>query len=67
MDMVTVDSSHIAKIGHDGTDLVVTFTTGASYRYSNVPADVFEDFLNADSKGEFLDTQIKGQYSYQRL
>ncbi len=65
----SVESSNIAQIGYDaGTwELMVRFNSGAEYVYSNVPDSVFTGFLDADSKGKFLNENIKGQYEYAKV
>lgn len=67
MDMTKVESSNIEAIGHDGIDLDVEFKHGATYRYKDVPRHVFYDFLHAESKGKFLNSEIKGNYSFSKL
>jgi len=57
------------SIGYDsdtGT-MIVTFNTGQAYAYANVPEDVATDAANAPSVGEFINSEIKGRYSYRRL
>ena len=68
VDWRTVTSSNIAEIGYDaGTqELRVRFNSGLEYVYLDVPGTVFSDFLDADSKGKFLNQNIKGQYEYAR-
>ncbi len=65
----SVESSNIAQIGYDGDarELRVRFNSGAEYVYSEVPGTVFADFLDADSKGQFLNQNIKGAYEYARV
>ena len=64
-----VDSSNVAAIGYDkeAEELHVQFNNGSTYVYRAVPEDVVKDFLNADSKGKFLNEHIKGVYSYERI
>lgn len=62
-----VVSSNIADIDHDGTDLFVEYLSGARYRFKNVPVEVFEAFKEAESKGRFMNSQIKGKYDFERL
>ncbi len=63
-----VESTNIAQIGYDTAtqELRVRFNSGTEYIYQNVPGPVFADFLDADSKGKFLNLNIKGQYEYAR-
>lgn len=64
-----VSSSAIARIGYNPADsrLVVTFNSGRSYAYFGVSRQRFVAFEAADSKGNYLNTQIKGRYPYRRL
>lgn len=47
--------------------LRITYTSGAVYDYRNVPPDVYEEMKDADSKGTFLNYEIKGKYRYKRV
>jgi hypothetical protein len=64
-----VESSTIASVGYDPTTLTleVEFLSGNVYQYFDVPVPVFEEFMSAPSKGEYLHNNIKGAYRYARL
>jgi len=62
-----VISSTIAEINHDGKDLTVVFNNGREYVYESVPANIFESFCNADSKGRYFHENINGRYNYSRV
>jgi hypothetical protein len=64
-----VESTSLKSIGYDSTEqrLEVEFRHGAVYEYRDVPADVFEAFLAADSKGTFFNTDIKDGYEFVRV
>jgi hypothetical protein len=64
-----VYSSMVQSIAYDSDSnvMVVTFNSGKSYAYANVPEDVAMDASNAASVGEFINSEIKGRYSYRRL
>ena len=47
--------------------LRITYTSGAVYDYRNVPPDVYEEMKGADSKGAFLNYEIKGRYKYKKV
>ena len=66
--MRKVSSSMINQIGYDkGTSsLRVEFVNGSVYRYLNVPYSLYQDILVAESKGRFLNRNIKGQYEFER-
>ena len=41
-------------------------SAGPAYDYLAVPPNVFEDFLAAESKGRFVNWQIKPYYRFMR-
>lgn len=63
--LTPVESSQIAAIGHDAATntLAVQFKNkkglGNVYHYDNVPADVYQQFTAAESKGRFFGANIK--------
>lgn len=66
---VPLDSSNVraARFDPSTKTLEVLFQNGASYRYEKVPRDLFQDLIDADSPGHFLNQRIKGSFRYQRL
>lgn len=69
-EMCFVASSCIEAIGYDANtrELHVRFLeSGETYVYYNVDQWVFEEFQHADSKGTYLNTDIKGSYQYDKL
>ena len=67
MEMIPVDSTNISAIGYDYelATLRVDFLKGRSYEYYGVPAELYEGFLSATSKGQYLNIYIKkGGFSY---
>jgi uncharacterized protein len=69
MNRMPVDSSNIASIGYDpiSQTLEVEFMKGNIYQYFDVPSQVYEGFITADSKGKYLASQIKGNYRFTRI
>ena len=67
--IVTPESSNVAKFGYDRDALYldVEYTSGAVYRYFDVPESIFAGMQTASSRGQFLAEQIKGRYRYSRL
>lgn len=61
-----VKSSNIISIGHDGTNLYVNYKSG-TYKYENVDKSVYESLLSSESKGRFMNENIKGKYNYSRV
>ena len=47
--------------------LDILFNTGEIYRYSKVPLSLYQDLLDADSKGAFFNAHIRNQFSFQHL
>lgn len=61
-----VKSSNIISIGHDGTNLYVNYKSG-TYKYENVDKSVYESLISSESKGRFMNENIKGKYNYFRV
>lgn len=63
------NSTQVSKAWYDEEKqaLFVTFKTGKTYRYDEVPLSVWEASLQAESIGKFLNTDIKGKYSYKAI
>lgn len=68
-EMIYVDSSNIEAIGHDddAQELHVQFLSGGSYIYHGVPREVFEEMMNAPSKGSYLNREVKGRFDYSKV
>ncbi len=70
MEMIPVTSSNLASVGYDEDSLTlrVEFLNGTLYDYYNVPKEVFLDLLNATSKGQFFNQNIKkGGYPFSKV
>ena len=67
-EMIYVDSSNIEAIGYDNDaqELHVRFLSGTSYIYHGVPRQIFDDLMQAPSKGSFLNREVKGVYQYSK-
>ena len=64
----TPQSSNVAGFGYDETSntLTVEFNSGSRYNYYDVPKHIYEGMKSADSKGKYLNNEIKGVYRYAR-
>ena len=51
----------------DTRELVVEFTTGRTYVYSDVPADEIEAFRAAFSKGRYFNAHIRDNYRFREI
>jgi len=66
-EMHMVDSSNIESIGYDADarELHVRFLqSGETYVYYNVDEWIFTEFMAADSKGRYLNENIKNVYDF---
>src|SRR4030095_11532140 len=59
-----VHSHALAAVGYSKRlhALEVEFVSGAVYRYSNVPPQIYRDLLTATSKAQFYDTNVRGHF-----
>ncbi len=65
--MPHVVSSAISRIKYNAPtrELHVVFTTGRSYTYFAVPAEVYHQFMRSASKGEFFNAMIRDRYEFE--
>jgi KTSC domain len=65
METRPVRSTAIASAGYDPDikRMEITFISGHSYTYDNVPAEVFEELVGAGSPGQYYASNIKGVYT----
>jgi hypothetical protein len=50
------------KYDDDACELDITFTSGKTYRYLDVPLEIYDGLLDAESKGEFFNNNIKDSF-----
>jgi hypothetical protein len=64
-----VQSTVMTSIRYDNEAraLDITFTSGETYRYSNVPRDIYTALLDAESKGEFFNDRVKDVFSFTKV
>ena len=69
-EMHYVDSSNIEAMGYDPATQephVRFLQSGETNVYYNVGEWVFDEMMQGDSKGTYLNTNIKGRYDYGKL
>ena len=66
MNLIKVKSSNVVAVGYENNTLYVQYNSG-TYSYSNVDRTVYENLLKAESKGKFMNSEIKHKYSYRKL
>ena len=71
MERTIVESSSIHSIGYDETTrtLEIQFQGDSEriYQYENVPPDVHQELMNADSKGQTFWRLVRDSYQYTRI
>jgi hypothetical protein len=69
MDRVSVNSTMLRSVGYDATTrtLQVEFNSGVIYQYYDVPAEVYERLIAADSHGRYFNAHVRDQYRYDRM
>jgi hypothetical protein len=69
MKRLSVESSNLASIGYDAENeiLEVQFKHGGVYQYFDVPENVYEELMSADSHGVYFSANIRNDYEYQKL
>jgi hypothetical protein len=67
--MIPVESSNIAAVGHDPktNELHVYFKSGTQYVHSDVPRALYQNMLQAPSKGKYHAERIKGTFPHRKL
>ena len=66
---VTIQSSLLAGVvyDHDQAILQLEFRSGTAYQYFHVPRQIYQDLLQADSKGAYFNRHVRGVFHYARL
>jgi KTSC domain len=57
-----VKSSNLKTIAYDGKTLRVTFASGQTWNYAEVPEHVHKELLGAESKGSYFARMIRDKY-----
>ena len=67
MNLIPVSSSNISSIGYERGTLYVRFHSGQMYAYFNVPEIIYNNLMNASSKGKYFEAHIKNNYRYAKI
>lgn len=59
----------IQRAVYDATKqtLAITFATGRTYLYFDVPAALYHELLSAESMGQIFNWRIRDQYEFREL
>jgi hypothetical protein len=68
-DWQPVESKMLAAAAYDAPrrSLYLRFHSGEIYRYYTFPANQYQEFLDADSKGRYFLRHIRNRFPYQKL
>jgi len=69
MNRDNVASSNLASAGYDPATetLEIEFKNGTVYQYYNISAQLYEQFSQASSKGQFLNVYIRDRHPFSRV
>jgi hypothetical protein len=56
------ESSTVANVERQDNDLLITFVNGKTYCYTHAASE-FDNIVNADSAGKYLNSMIKPNYA----
>lgn len=62
-----VISSWIEDLTYDDPNVIMTLGSGRAYIIDDVDFDLYEDWINALSKGKFWHEYIRGEYLVTRI
>lgn len=68
MQIHTTRSSMITSYGYDEAEKVLqlTFTKGGTYDYQDVPKEVYDGMVEAESIGKYFLANIKDKYEFEK-
>ena len=69
MELVKVKSSNLDAVGYDesSSTLRILFHTGVAYDYSGVPQELYNQLMEASSKGSFFQEHVVGKFKYTKV
>ena len=65
----SVYSKMVSEIEYDSDnqEMIIYWSNGKGTAYSGVPEDVADECSRAPSVGQYVNTEIKGRYSYRNI
>ena len=69
LEIPVTNSSQVEKLKYNAKELIlsVTFKTGKTYEYYNVPEIEWNGLTKAESVGKYLNTYVKGVYQFKAI
>lgn len=67
--LIQVKSSNINAVGYNNQYKILTieFQNGNIYNYQEVPKTVYDELMDADSKGKYFMKNIRFKFAYEKL
>jgi KTSC domain-containing protein len=67
--LLVTNSSNIISAGYDAAAkiLEVEFQSGKVYQYLDVPQNIYQDLMTAESKGEFFHDNILKEFDFKEV
>lgn len=64
-----VKSSNLVRTQYDTStkEMIVEFTNGSKYQYSEVPHEIYTKFRMSESQGKFFSSEISKKFKYKKL
>jgi KTSC domain len=64
-----IESQCVADVSYDPLDssMTIQFQQRGTYKYKDVPVDVYVDFETSGSRGQYFNNYIRNTYSYERI
>jgi hypothetical protein len=66
MQRQSVESTVIDAVGYSRV-LEIRFESGRIYQYYDVPQEIFDEMVAAQSKGKYFNSHIRGRYPYREI
>lgn len=69
MERQNVNSSSLKSIGYDLdlATLEIEFLNNSIYQYFDIPENIYDSLMSANSHGTYLAENIKGVFKYRRI
>lgn len=67
MEMNYIYSTNLQSVGFENNTLDIRFHSGRTYRYFDVPVEIYQGLLNANSAGEYHALKIKYSYKFTEI
>ena len=65
----SVTSSNLKRVSYNprSHEMLIQFQSGAVYQYWDVPGNISQGLVQAESPGKFFNQNVRNRYSYKRV